>query len=242
MEKELFDPKRHITLEGAFNFRDLGGYSTAQGRKTRWGMVYRTDSLERLTEKDLSNLAERNIKSYIDFRTLAEKEKAPDKRVCTLQACFELETKSGNMIDLQSIKDGRGYDVMLEVNRNLVREDQPGYTKFFSILQDKKNAPLLFHCTAGKDRAGLAAALFLSSLGVPRETVFADFMLSAKYILGKYGAAMEKHPVLKPVLTVEPEYIEAAYNIIDAEYNGVESFLQKRLSVNLDLMREMYTE
>ncbi len=123
-----------------------------------------------------------------------------------------------------------------------MRHCQPQYTEFFKILQGGNNAPLLSHCSAGKDRAGFAAALFLSSLGVDRETVIGDYMLSAQYLKGKYDKEIQAHPELEPLLTVKREYIEAALNTIDKEYGGMENYLTNNLGVDLGKMRELYAK
>ncbi len=241
MNSETMNPKRLVKLEKAYNFRDLGGYSTSLGKTTKWGLIYRSDSLENLSAGDLETLAGLNIKTYIDFRSAKEKEKGLDKWACTVSSCVELAIEAGNMISLQAIKDGNARQVMIDVNKSLVRDAQPYYVKFFELLQNAENTPLVFHCTAGKDRAGLAAALYLSALAVPRETIFEDFVLSAKYIVGKYGETAKAKPLIAPVLTVERPYLEAAFEVIDNEYGGVEAFLQNQLKVDLKLMQRVYT-
>ena len=116
---------------------------------------------------------------------------------------------------------------------------QDVYKEFFSILSEKENAPLLFHCSAGKDRTGIAAALLLSALGVDRETVTEDYMLSAEHITKKYEFITREHPELKPLTTVRKEYLETAFRVIDEEFGGIERYLIDNLEVDLD---KLYTE
>lgn len=131
---------------------------------------------------------------------------------------------------------------MEEVYAYIIRNMQDVYKEFFSILSEKENAPLLFHCSAGKDRTGIAAALLLSALGVDRETVTEDYMLSAEHITKKYEFITREHPELKPLTTVRKEYLETAFRGIDEEFGGIERYLIDNLEVDLDKLRELYTE
>jgi Protein tyrosine/serine phosphatase len=109
-------------------------------------------------------------------------------------------------------------------------------------LMSEENTPLLFHCSAGKDRAGFGAALFLASLGVDRKIIIDDYLLTNKYLKDKYSDIVAQMPVLKPLFEVRKEYILAAFEVIDNEYGGIDSYLTNQLGVNLKRMRELYTE
>jgi protein-tyrosine phosphatase len=124
----------------------------------------------------------------------------------------------------------------------LVNDFQSEYKAFFQLLMDEKNTPLLFHCSAGKDRTGFGAALFLASLGVDKETIIQDYLLSKKYIEEKYSGFVAKNPVLEPLMTVKREYIEAALDLIDKEYGGMGNYLSHYLEVDTLKMRKIYTE
>lgn len=132
--------------------------------------------------------------------------------------------------------------IMISVYRQFAKDFVPSFRQFFDLLADAGTAPLLFHCTAGKDRTGFAAALFLSSLGVERGVVVQDYLLSAELLGKKYIKGRDYGDVEEPLYSVFPEFIQAAFEVIDAEPEGMEGYLRDSLGVDIDLMREMYTE
>lgn len=237
------DQKQLLPLEGAYNVRDLGGYQTKDGKRVKWHKVIRSGDLNHLTEKDLDYLANLGIVSYIDFRDTSEIKSTPDKFPVTLKNYFEMSVSPGNMNSLEEDLENMDLNAyMIELNRLLVRDFQYVYADFFRVLMDEKNIPLLFHCTAGKDRTGFGAALFLSSLGVDRETIMQDYLLSAEYVSEKYASIVERHPHFAPALTVKPEYLQGAFDVIDQEFGGMENYLINHLGVDLEVMKEVYTE
>ncbi len=235
--------ERLITLEGAYNLRDVGGYKTRQGSTVKWGMMYRGGELHTLTPGDVKIMESRNIRTIIDFRSDHERAEYPDAAIPTVVNQVELPINAGNMIEMQNlpvINDGR--EIMKELGRLLVRYSTDVYTAFFEVLSDKKNAPVLFHCSAGKDRTGFGAALFLAALGVDRETIIEDYMLSAEYLQGKYDDIIAADPFMAPMMTVRPEYLEASLGVVDTEFGGMETYLKKTLGVDMDLLKSIYTE
>ncbi len=235
---------RLIVLEGSFNTRDLGGYKTADGKTVKWNLVYRSDDLANLTNNDLNTLEKLNIKTIIDFRTESEQRRAPDKVPSTVKNIFSIISDVGDMssINVKEITNDSGANLMIKGNEYLVENSKKQYTQFFQILMNENSTPLIFHCSAGKDRAGFAAAMFLSSLGVDRETIYEDYMLSAKYATKKYQYLIDESPNLAALMTVKREYLKAAFDKIDKEYGGIENYLKNELNVDLDLMRSIYTE
>jgi protein-tyrosine phosphatase len=173
--------ERIIELEGAVNFRDLGGYVTDDGRHTRWRTLFRADGLGELTEADFDILRQLGIRTVIDLRTGHELQ----------QSRFDVEAHPVEFHHFPFIKSLGNADDF---------ERAPGFlgTQYQEMLEDAATQivgaltalaapdarPAVFHCTAGKDRTGLLSALLLSILGVPQETVVADYALS--------GAAMQR--------------------------------------------------
>lgn len=235
-------PDRLLPIEGAYNVRDLGGYKTADGKRVKWQKVFRSGDLNHLTDTDLVCLNEIPIISFVDFRDSVEIATAPDKRPASLEHIFMLNINPGSISDLKEIQATNSGTILVEANKMLARDFQLAYKEFFRILMDEANIPLLFHCSAGKDRTGFAAALFLASLGVDHETIMQDYMLSAEYVKEKYAAMVEQYPPLAPVMTVKPEYLQAAFDVIDQEYGGMENYLTNCLEVDLNKMKAMYTE
>lgn len=107
-------------------------------------------------------------------------------------------------------------------------------------MQDEVNLPLVFHCTAGKDRTGMAAYLFLYSLGVDEETIFSNYLDSNKYLQGKYGTYIQAYPALAPLLTVDRRFLEAGVKRIREEHGSVEKYLKEVVEVDIDKMRSIY--
>lgn len=233
---------RVLPLEGAYNVRDLGGYEAADGKTVKWRTVIRSGDLNRLTDADVTYLASIPIVSYVDFRDSTEVANAPDRRPSTLKNDYLLSIEAGSVVEMKDIREGNTGDLLSMGNRMFVRDFQPQFREFFRIVQDRSSTPLLFHCSAGKDRTGFAAAMFLSALGVDRETIIEDYLMSADLVKEKYAEDVEKYPEIAPLMTVHRRYIEAAFEIIDAEYGGVEKYLTEQLGVGIPLMRQLYLE
>ena len=236
------DNQRIVPLEGTVNFRDLGSYATVDGRTVKSGLVYRGGDLDNLTDADLELLAGLGLKTIIDFRSREEIEAAPDRVPATIEGVYHLEVDPGSIFALTEVNAETGPDLMRKLNVVLVNEAQSQYAEFFRVLSKAGNAPLLFHCSAGKDRTGYAAALFLAALGVDRETIFDDYMVSAPYAEAKYSGLIRKYPELLPVITVRREYLAAAFEEIDCRYGGVENYLKRELNVDPELLRNLYME
>lgn len=238
----VFRKKRIIPVDGAFNVRDLGGYKTKDGKTVRYGLVYRSGALNELTPKGLAEFENRKLKTIVDFRAENERRSEPTKQPATVEEICMLDIDAGNVITLSQINDDTGPQAMKDINAYLADEARPQYMEFFNILADKGKAPVLFHCSAGKDRTGFAAAMFLSALGVDRETIYRDYLISADLVADKYRPIVEKEPHLASLMTVRREYLETAFEIIDSKYGGVENYLKNELNVDLDLMKRLYTE
>lgn len=241
-KKSPVETSRALPIEGAYNVRDLGGYPAADNKTVKWRKVIRSGDLNLLTEEDLAYFESIPLRTYVDFRDSAEIASAPDKKPASLINDYLLPIETGSIISFQSITAESADTALIEGNRLFVRENQDVYREFFRILMEEENAPLLFHCSAGKDRTGFGAALFLASLGVDRGTIVEDYLLSNEYLKDKYAAMIAQMPVIKPLLEVRKEYILAAFEVIDKEYGGVENYLANQLGVDLKRMRELYTE
>lgn len=233
---------RLLPVTGAYNMRDLGGYPAAGNKKVKWNTIIRSGDLNNLTDSDLEFLSSLPLRTDIDFRGKSEKKAAPDKMPATVINYIPLTLEAGDMTDMQHFDKSRIPTILEDVYVYIIRNAQAIYKEFFQILADKNTPPLLFHCSAGKDRTGIAAALFLGALGVDRETIMEDYLLSAEYIKGKYDYIIRSHPEFEPLTTVKKEYLEAAFDVIDKEFGGLDSYLTTQLGVDLGKMRNLYTE
>ncbi len=245
---------RHVNLIGASNFRDLGGYETEDGMKLKRGLIYRSDNLSHLSEEDLQKINEIGIKTVCDFRSDFELDEFPSLfSEKTLPKLKHIPIKTLGTRDLRelSIKD----DVTSE---EMAREMQHHYVLY--VHQHKKKyrdfinlvalgeIPLVFHCFAGKDRTGFGALLYLGLLGVKKETIIEDYLLTNKFFKGPIvneewrDTSSEK---LQPLFEARVDYINAAFSEIYSSYNSIEDFVVKELEIDrqtLDLLKTRILE
>ena len=114
------------------------------------------------------------------------------------------------------------------------------YKEFFKYVQDANTLPLSFHCSAGKDRTGVATMLILSALDVDKETIMKDYLLSKDYIASKYSSFLKIYPQIAPLVTVDEKYLNAAYDAIDKKYGSMTKFLTETLGIDIQKMKELY--
>lgn len=245
-----------LQFDGAYNFRDIGGKSTTDGRRVRTGSLFRADELSGLSVADLERLERLRITTVVDFRGVAEKEgagllpAAPNRLPERVARAVELPIEAGAIFSADilqgvmagSVTEAELANLMMETYRQLVSQDDylTQLRAFFALLQHN-DAPLVYHCSAGKDRTGVVTMLILSALGVARNAIVEDYMLSNRLLAGKYDRYVQMFPVIRPLVTVAPEYLGAAYQQIEATHNSIENFLVEILAVDLHRMRESYT-
>ncbi len=179
--------ERRLPLEGVANFRDLGGYRTAGGGQTRWGLVFRSDAPNRLTGADLAAIATLGLRVAYDLRMDEERSLAPSALPSSVRR--ELLTMGGSAGKTREITDlfvtGQltrlPDDFLVQVYRAMAEQEAPSFGRLLTGLAEPGALPALIHCTAGKDRTGMGAALLLTVLGVDEATVLDDYELSAVY-------------------------------------------------------------
>jgi protein-tyrosine phosphatase len=192
---------------------------------------------------DVNYLESRNIKTIIDFRDANEKKLVPDAAIGSVVNVCELPIDLGSIDNLLSDIDPHSPILLMEeMYRLFVRESRPQYREFFRTISNPEYAPVLFHCSGGKDRTGLAAVFILSALGVDKNTVYEDYLLTEKCLKGKYSEWIARNKELEPLVTVERSYLDAAFAVLDEQYGGIERYLVDELGADLRLLRELYTE
>jgi protein-tyrosine phosphatase len=241
---------REIKLQGAVNFRDIGGYSTKDGKKVKMGLLYRSAALNTLTDADLVKIAALNIKYDFDFRGPYEVKTAPDKiPVGTMR--ISLPAGSENIGDSNYMKNMGRYmksDSFLISFYTVLTPFKDRYMPLFDSLVSNKNAsPILFHCTAGKDRTGIAAALILYALGVDEETIYNDYEATnyyrrnenAKAIaqMTKYYGMDEK--TASSMMGAKKEYIQSTFTTIKAQYGSIDKYLEKVMGLNAKKIKQL---
>lgn len=240
-----------ISLQGQSNFRDVGGYATQDGKLIRKGLLYRSGDLSRLTPQDLSYLNGLGLSEIVDFRTTEESKQAPDRIPASIKAYESIPVAAGELNMSTLLNDAKNKpdklkNSLVEVNQAFVDDSKPQFEEFFRILQASKG-PLVFHCTAGKDRTGFATALFYEAMGVHRDIIVEDYLASGQYLRPLQQSAQlfakEKGidpAAIEPLLIVKPEYLEAAFDLIDKKYGGVEAYLKSELKVDVKKLRAKY--
>lgn len=244
--KEILLAERILPMTGAFNFRDLGGIKLADDRKVKWGKLFRAAELTNLTREDVEYLESISISSVIDFRAENEIKRAPDKLPKNARFKYPLAITPGALrTDGEQSRGMASFShQMKQMNRLYVSDPAcvRAYRIMFTIIQNNLSAPLIFHCSAGKDRTGMAAALILFALGATEETVLEDYMLSKRHIGDKYTAMAEKYPRTAPIFTVKRSYLESGIEQMKTEYGSIENFLTQVLKVDIPRLRRIYLQ
>ncbi len=222
-------PERMIALEGAVNFRDLGGYAADDAFRTRWRVLFRADGLGELTEDDLAMMRALGIRTVLDLRSGGELE----------QNRFDVDAHPVSFHHLpfiQTIPDPEEFDRRPDLLQSQYLEmlDTSGdqIVAALRVLASPDALPAVFHCTAGKDRTGLLSANVLSLVGVPDETVVADYALSAaamdrlrEKIIRKYPESEERLNTIDGVFTAEPDKMEVLLDYARQRYGTLESYV-----------------
>lgn len=242
-----WSPRTDI-MEGATNFRDLGGYASANGKQIVWGKVFRSQTLAQLSDRDVEKMRELGIKTVIDFRDDNEVAKAPSRLpegVKVIRLPIGLGSNDSTQQAMQSLMSGQVDSLqcvsfMEEANRRFATEFASQYKDFFAVLLKKENYPVVFHCTAGKDRTGFAAAMLLSALDVDWYTVMEDYLLTNECLpqqpLSPEQAAA---PALRLLWSVQPSYLNAAKDEIIRHYGSINNYLQQELQIGKDEKKQL---
>jgi len=228
-------PARHVHLEGASNFRDLGGYSTRDGRTLRWRQIFRSNHLGHLTETDIVAVRRLGVRHAFDFRGKQERAAAicrvAEITVHSLPIEPTVVAALRARLAISRLDAGDALAIMQESYRNYVRHSSESFrTLFADLLEDR--APLVIHCTAGKDRTGFACALILHTLGVADDVIAEDYLLTNRYYRRDPANGSELPDDVKNVLgTVQSSFLGAAFEAIDADYGDLETYLRDGLGL-----------
>ena len=237
MRAMIDHPDRVLRLQGATNFRDLGGYPGHGGRPLRWRRLFRSEHLAGLTEADRAALAALGLGQSFDFRGVAERAATPYNLPGVVQHALAIEPSVvQRMQDMvaagQSLTAAITAALMRDLYRTLVNDQAGRFAEMFEHLL-QADVPAVMHCTAGKDRTGIAAALILSALGVSRGWVLQDYLLTNRHYKQAPPAQSETPAEVLAVLwRVEQGFLDAALLVIDAEHGGTDAFLRQRIGLS----------
>lgn len=259
---EMYDPEKILT--GAPNARDLGGIETMDGRRIKPNRLIRSGMLARLTDEDVEYLKSAGLKTIVDFRTSAERVQKPDRVIDGAEyiVCPMLEDKTDGITRDKPESEDEEAQRTLKMARRLMEHDPDGvrqmrslypilvtldhslehYRRFFEILLKHEDGALLYHCTMGKDRVGTATALLLTALGVPREGIVADYMITrercapgTQRLLNNCRKFTDDETVLEFVYrldTVQEDFIAATFETIDEVHGGMDRFLRDKMGLD----------
>lgn len=253
-------PLRVPIIAGARNFRDLGGYQTMAGKTVRWGRLYRSGSLAQLTPAGCDTLRELGVRSLCDLRTTRERKAQPFNWRENFEFDYwsrDYETSFGELrrlLEADLVDGEQARAAMLDGYRKMPLEQAPAYREIFSHLINA-NVPLVFCCSAGKDRTGIGAALILTALGVARETIIADYVLTdslidlEREIVQQSGgsSSLSRQPteVIRAILGCDAAYIAAALDAIAPTPDAFRNYLFDVLNVDttsLENLRDRFLE
>lgn len=255
---------RVLPFQGLVNFRDLGGYPTVEGRKTKWNRLYRSGHLAKATRQDLQALSQLGIHTLVDFRSDQERERKPDLlppgdkiRVVSLPIQEEgqppLAPEIRKLVKERKLKGHDPSEKMREMYRQLAADFPDAYRQFFQALLDAAGRPVLWHCSAGKDRAGFAAALTLKLLGVDDQVVMQDYLLSREHTHFNRRQILTVGLMRGPraarfvnrMNDVDQSWLKTAYQTVDQTWGDFNQYVKKALGLSfgdINQLREYYLE
>lgn len=248
--------RREIKLQGAVNFRDLGGYKVKDGRHIKWGKIYRSAALDHLTPEDLNKLQQLSFAYVIDFRGPYEVKAAPD-RIPASATRISLPAGSENVGDSNYMKhmvqSMQNDSSILQFYGNLAPFHDRYQPLFAELLQVNKDSAVLFHCTAGKDRTGIAAALILYALGVDEKTIIEDYLATNYYRRNENVRAVKgmvkqykiEETAAQNLMLAKENYLRATFTSIEKQYGTLDAYLEKVMGLSKssrELLQNKYLE
>ena len=248
--------ERHVPLEGCLNLRDLGGYGTADGRRVRFGCLFRSDELHALTDADLEAVGALGIRVVFDLRNVDERDARPNRLPPGVEVLERVTPSSGGdtRTTEQQIIQGllpAADDVEFAgVYIRLLEVLAPELRIIIERAADARARPLLFHCAAGKDRTGITAAVLLGLLGVPDDVILDDFELTSRYFtprrleslaarMAEYGISDER---LRPLLEARRPVLAAMIEHVHDQWGGFDAYVREHVGVEPDVVARMRRE
>jgi protein-tyrosine phosphatase len=246
-------PSTEPELAGVRNFRDVGGLPTADGRRVRYGVLFRSGHLAHATDEDAAFLSSLGLHTIFDFRNAADQKlEGPDVELPGVRnvnlplsdpadgAEFWRMVRDGGIEQLRVLLgEGKAADRMIASYRTIIKERTAEHSRVLHALAED-SVPALMHCAAGKDRAGLSIAVTLLALGVEREAILADYLESnakhRRYRVRRAGSSADAYSpevmeLLSPLFDARAEYLTAALETIEETWGGVDAYLERGLDL-----------
>lgn len=219
--------QRHLPLPGTYNLRDVGGYRTRDGRTTRWRTFWRADSLHRLPPEAQAVLLEHGVRTVLDLRRSDELRAAPNVFAAATAVAYHHLSLLVDTPPLPGLPQP-----LVDTYRRMLDERQAQICETLRLLAAPGGLPAVVHCTAGKDRTGLIAALVLGLAGVPEETIVEDYTLSSRYLVGPFLEEIRQRALARgytweqyqPLVRCPPEFMHATLQYLKGHYGGIEAY------------------
>ncbi|TLG74208.1 tyrosine-protein phosphatase [Culicoidibacter larvae] len=219
--------KDRINLDGTHNARDIGGYPTADNKTTKLKRFVRTDGLHDLTDDDVKKLLEYGVSVDIDLRGTDEVARTSDRLQSVPAIKYVNINLLGHIMDVIASGNGDVPKSLGDMYIATLKSGQEYFKQIFKLMLEDKNATVLFHCSAGKDRTGMVAAMLLMLAGVEEQTIIEDYAISARYlspIMDQFS--VENDASLSHFLNSDAENIKMFIDAINKDYGGIEAYLK----------------
>ncbi|MCW5657082.1 MAG: tyrosine-protein phosphatase [Burkholderiaceae bacterium] len=242
------DWHRRLPLEGAVNFRDLGGYPVGEGRRTRWRRLFRSDSLAALTGRDLELVAALDLHGVIDFRLPHERASHPNRLPAganprIAQFGFWPHGVAEMLEDLRQLRiDAAAIERAVTGHYRLYPlQHCAEFRGMLEAVEEAGGRPMLIHCVSGKDRTGFGAAVILMAIGAPKSVIVEDYLLTNAYRrdIGHLMPPGTPASVAEVFTAARPGYIEAAFESIESAFGDVDNFLARGLGFDEERRRKL---
>jgi len=256
--------RRVIPFDGISNFRDLGGYPTMDGRRVKWQTLFRSGHLSYSTKKDREALSQLGIHTIVDFRSDLEREREPDHlppnhHIRTLSYPIQQDGMAPLSKEIRSLIENRALNghspshKMRQLYTMLAEDYHKAYQQYFQALLDSAASPVLWHCSAGKDRAGFAAALLLKTLGVPDEIIMDDYMLSRMHKASRRRQLLtvtllrgpKAGKFLKRMNDVDSTWLKTAFQAVDKKWGVFDHYIHSGIGLttaDIDELKNLYLD
>ena len=230
-----------IPLERASNLRDLGGWPTRDGRRVRAGLIFRAPALLGLSAADRDTIAALGIRTAVDFRGVQERENNPVVLAGIQPVPQPIEPSVGaSLRDIVLTGQASGHvspqdmmDLLTQAYRAYALSSFPQYRAMFAMLADDARLPLMFHCSAGKDRTGFGAALLLTALGVEWEHVLADYLATNRLWRREIARNFDLPEAVKDkLLSVHESLLVAAFDAATGAYGTIDAYLTEAIGLD----------
>jgi protein-tyrosine phosphatase len=233
------------------NFRDLGGIVTKNGQKIKPGLLFRSGDLHSVSDEDVAKLEEIGLATIVDFRSEREREWRPDKKIRTVRNIYHMtipDAVRDQATEFLKRNDLSGLEsLLIDEYKRMITEHRREFADLLNLIANTNDLPLVFHCAAGKDRTGLAAIFLMSALGVSIEMILEDYYSTNGYnagyaekMIGRIKENGYNGELMRPMLEVRKEYLDAALNEIELRYSGLTTYITKILNADIGKLKNRY--